>query len=243
MGMALSRYVPKNPFNLVWMASAFAIAGAAFLTAVQSLLQYGYISGDLLVMGTINTIIISAVIAYLIVDIVTTQRREREEELRSLLVTDELTQLHNRRGFYLLADQLMRLADRMMTPLDIMYVDLDRLKWINDTYGHDEGDAALVSVGVILKGLFRSSDVVARLGGDEFVVMRVGSAEPGTEKIRQRVAAAFQRHNDRNNDTYPLSVSTGFSRYDPASPGPLDQLLKEADGSMYREKKNKHASR
>jgi len=242
MSIAISRYIPKNPFHFIWLALAASIAGSALLNAFQSLLRYGYISEDLLVMGTIDAIIVSGVVSYIVIDLIIVQRREKEEELKSLLITDDLTQLHNRRGFHLLAGQLMRLADRIRTPLDIVYLDLDQLKVINDTYGHNQGDAALVSVATILKGLFRSYDIVARMGGDEFVVMRLGTAEPGTDMIQERVAAALRKHNDSHSDDPSLSLSMGFSRYEPGSPWSLDQLLKEADESMYKDKKEKRSA-
>jgi diguanylate cyclase (GGDEF)-like protein len=243
MGKALSRFIPKNPFTFIWWSLGASIAGSAFLNAVQSLLHYGFISGDLLIIGTIDAVIISVVVSYIVINLITTQQKAKEEELKALLITDELTQLHNRRGFFLLAEQLTKLADRMKKPLDIMYLDLDGLKWINDTYGHDEGDAALIAVAAILKRLFRRSDIIARMGGDEFVVMRVGTAEHGNGIIQERVTSALQKYNEVHDDDYPISVSMGFSRYDPASPASLDQLLKEADESMYRDKKDKYAVR
>ncbi len=243
MNIHIRNYIPKNPFNLVWPVLGASVIGSAFLNAVQSLFRYGSISRDLLVMGTVDAIIVSGIVGYIVIDLIVTQRKEKEDELTMLVITDELTQLHNRRGFYLLADQRVKLADRMKTPVDIMYLDLDRLKWINDTFGHEEGDSALVTVAAILKKMFRNSDVIARMGGDEFVVMPVGTSESGTRVIRERVESAFQKYNAMQRDTYTISVSIGFSRYDPASPCSLDELLKQADESMYRDKKIKYAAR
>jgi diguanylate cyclase (GGDEF)-like protein len=243
MGIHLKDFIPKNPFNLIWPVLGASILGSAFLNAVQSLVRYGSINTDLLVMGTVDAIIISGVVGYIVIDLVDTQRKERENELARLSITDELTQLHNRRGFYLLADQLVKMADRTKTPVDIMYVDLDRLKWINDTFGHEAGDNVLVSVAAILKKMFRNSDIIARMGGDEFVVMPVGASKSGITVIRERVEKAFQKHNEMHGAAYRISISMGFSRYDPASPCSLDQLLKQADESMYRDKKVKYTAR
>lgn len=243
MGIHIKDFIPKNPFNLIWPVLGASILGSAFLNAVQSLVWYGSISRDLLVMGTVDAIIVSGIVGYIVIDLVVTQRKERENELARLSITDELTQLHNRRGFYLLADQLVKMADRTKTPVDIMYVDLDRLKWINDTFGHEAGDNVLVSVAAILKKMFRNSDIIARMGGDEFVVMPVGASESGITVIRERVEKAFQKHNEMHGDAYRISISMGFSRYDPASPCSLDQLLKQADESMYKDKKIKYTAR
>ncbi|NTW66998.1 MAG: GGDEF domain-containing protein [Nitrospirae bacterium] len=242
MGIHIKDFIPKNPFKLIWPVLGASILGSAFLNAVQSLVRYGSISTDLLVMGTVDAIIISGVLGYIVIDLVDTQRKERENELARLSITDELTQLHNRRGFYLLADQLVKMADRTKTPVDIMYVDLDRLKWINDTFGHEAGDNVLVSVAAILKKMFRNSDIIARMGGDEFVVMPVGASKFGITVIRARVEKAFQKHNEMHGAAYRISISMGFSRYDPASPCSLDQLLKQADESMYRDKKIKYTA-
>jgi diguanylate cyclase (GGDEF)-like protein len=243
MSIHIKDFIPKNPFNLIWPVLGVSILGSAILNAVQSHLRYGSISRDLLVMGTVDAIVISGIVGYIVIDLVVTQRKEKEDELATLLITDELTQLHNRRGFYLLADQLVKMADREKTPVDIMYLDLDRLKWINDTYGHEEGDKVLVSVAAILKKMFRNSDIIARMGGDEFVVMPVGMSGSGTNVIRERVEKAFQKHNEKHGAAYTISVSMGFSRYDPASPCSLDELLKQADESMYKEKKIKQTAR
>lgn len=243
MGIHIKDFIPRNPFRLIWPVLGVSILGSAFLNAVQSLLRYGSVSRDLLVMGTIDAIVISGVVGYIVIDLVVTQRKEKENELAELLITDELTQLHNRRGFYLLADQLVKMADRVKTPVDIMYVDLDRLKWINDTFGHEEGDRVLVSVAAVLRKMFRNSDVIARMGGDEFVVMPVGASGYGTNVIRERMEKAFQKQNEMHGAAYTISVSMGFSRYDPASPLSLDELLKQADESMYKEKKIKQTAR
>jgi len=243
MGIYIKNFIPRNPFNLIWPVLGVSILGSAFLNAVQSLLRYGSISRDLLVMGTVDAIIVSGVVGYIVIDLIVTQRKEREGELAKLLITDELTRLHNRRGFYLLADHLVKMADRMKTPVDILYVDLDRLKWINDTFGHEEGDTVLVSVAAILKKMFRNPDIIARMGGDEFVVMPAGASESGINVIRERMEKAFQKHNEMHGAAYTISVSMGFSRYDPALPCSIDELLKQADESMYKEKKIKQTAR
>src|SRR6185369_5039973 len=100
-----------------------------------------------------------------------TDRKHAEEKLRELSVSDELTGLANRRGFMLLAEQQIKLAQRTGKGLVLVFADLDRLKWINDTLGHAEGDRAIQDTALILRNSFRTSDIVARLGGDEFVAL------------------------------------------------------------------------
>jgi len=87
-----------------------------------------------------------------------------KEELRALSLTDELTGLYNRRGLYVLGDHQLKLAVRRKKGIYMLYADLDNLKEINDSYGHQEGDKALSVIASILRSAYRESDVIARIG-------------------------------------------------------------------------------
>lgn len=95
------------------------------------------------------------------------------ERLRNLSLTDDLTGLNNRRGFTVLATGLLKFARRATHPLCMMYIDMDSLKNINNTFGHAEGDMALTHFARILTETYRDSDVIARMGGDEFAVLTI----------------------------------------------------------------------
>ena len=104
--------------------------------------------------------------------------REREEALRrnaellqTLSLIDELTQLRNRRGFFELAQQALKVAQREHYAMGVFFMDLNGLKRINDSLGHQAGDQALRDTAEVLRDTFRSSDILARIGGDEFVAM------------------------------------------------------------------------
>ena len=97
-----------------------------------------------------------------------TDRKKVEEELRAATMTDYLTGLLNRRGFFTLADQQCKLASRSKRAIALLYIDLDGFKHINDELGHEVGDQVLVETANILKRTFREADVIARIGGDEF---------------------------------------------------------------------------
>src|SRR5512138_3020326 len=99
------------------------------------------------------------------------------DRLRNRSLTDELTGLNNRRGFMILATGLLKFARRAGLPLCLLYIDLDCLKSINDTFGHGSGDTAIISFGRLLTDTFRESDILGRLGGDEFVVLIVDATE------------------------------------------------------------------
>lgn len=168
-----------------------------------------------------------------------TKLKRMEEKLHFLSVTDELTRVYNRRGFFTVGEHLLKVARRTKRGLYLLYVDLDGLKQINDTYGHHEGDMALIELATILKGNYRESDVVARIGGDEFSVIPVG-AEGDTEAlIKDRLGKAVKLHNAKRNRKYKLSVSCGVAFFDPNSPCSLDELLVQADKAMYEQKKRK----
>src|SRR5439155_4655683 len=98
------------------------------------------------------------------------RRKRAEASLQSLVITDPLTGLYNRRGFTTLANQLLKQARRSRQPFLLFTADLDDLKQINDGYGHLEGDQVINAAAAILKDTFRASDVIARIGGDEFAV-------------------------------------------------------------------------
>jgi len=167
-----------------------------------------------------------------------TKRKMMEEALRSLSLTDELTSIHNRRGFFTLADKLLKIAKRQKKGQLLLYADLDGLKEINDTWGHREGDLALMEIANILKATYRESDIVARIGGDEFAVIPVGTTPGSTGAISARLQNSIDTHNSKRKKGYKLSVSWGISYYDPNDPCSIDELLNRADKVMYEQKQN-----
>jgi diguanylate cyclase (GGDEF)-like protein/PAS domain S-box-containing protein len=166
-------------------------------------------------------------------------RKEIERRLRESSLKDELTGLHNRRGFKLLAEQLIRMALRMRWDLLLFYIDLDGLKQINDRRGHAAGDRALIEAATLLKGSFRSSDVVARLGGDEFAVLAVGGGDSSGPSMLARLGDRRRRRNARPGREYRLEMSVGVARLEWGNSGSLDSLLDAADRAMYTVKNAK----
>ncbi len=168
-----------------------------------------------------------------------TELKRMEENLRALSLTDDLTGLYNRRGFLTLADQHFKVAKRLRSKVFMLYADVDGLKAINDTFGHRQGDAALMDVAGILRETYRESDIVARIGGDEFVVMPVGNKEDKVEVIVSRLEKNLERHNKGADRGFVLSLSVGVAFFDPDRPCAVDELLAEGDRMMYREKQAK----
>ena len=161
------------------------------------------------------------------------------ERLRNLSLTDELTGLNNRRGFMILANGLLKFAQRANHPICLMYIDMDSLKMINDTFGHAQGDIALTHFAHILTQTFRDSDVIARMGGDEFAVLTIAATESSLNVIQERLQSNVDNHNLEAVRSYSLSFSMGIIRVDLNSIFTVDALLAQADQAMYAHKKKR----
>jgi diguanylate cyclase (GGDEF)-like protein len=165
---------------------------------------------------------------------------ESEAKLEEMAVTDELTGLKNRRGFFMLAEQQLKAANREKTKLWFIFIDVDGMKSVNDQYGHSEGDKALAAAANILRNTFRESDVIARIGGDEFVVMITGADESKDCVIMDRLQKNLDLHNAAAKDHYRLSLSAGIVYSDPGEKScSIEALLKKADALMYEIKRGK----
>lgn len=165
-------------------------------------------------------------------------RQQAEAAVRRLSLTDELTGLYNRRGFFTMAQKAMKLARRIETHGCIFFIDLDGLKQINDTLGHVAGDAMIIDAAGVLKQTFRSSDIVARLGGDEFVVFAAG-CKGGNGEMLKRLLNNVEQFNATQQRDYQLSISVGIEPYPRENKLSLQQLLVRADQAMYATKKAK----
>ena len=157
----------------------------------------------------------------------------------NLSYLDELTGLHNRRGFLRLARAQLDAAAMARRPMLLIFVDLDGLKYINDRLGHAAGDRALADTSTVLKSTFRERDVVARLGGDEFVVLVTDSSAVREADLLARLAGRLEALNARPGREFQLAFSTGVAAFDPAAPEPLEDLLSEADSRMYLDKRRR----
>jgi diguanylate cyclase (GGDEF)-like protein len=163
---------------------------------------------------------------------------QMEVKIHDLSLRDALTDLYNIRGFQLLAEQALRMARRAHVPFSVLYIDLDDLKGVNDTYGHQAGSSLLVETGKILKSSFREADVVGRIGGDEFVVAGQFT-ESGISLAAKRIEEGAARRNAESASPYALSLSIGSVTIDPGPQQKLEELLAIADRAMYVEKRRK----
>jgi len=168
-----------------------------------------------------------------------TERKRMEAELLVMSITDPLTGLYNRRGFITLAEQQLKLSKRSKKAMLLFFCDLDDLKSINDTLGHEEGDQAIIETAAIFKESFRDSDIIARIGGDEFALLAIGTDGINPEYLTGRLMKNINIHNARENRRYKISVSIGLSSFNPDQPCSIDELMARADRLMYKQKKLK----
>lgn len=160
--------------------------------------------------------------------------RKRESALEDVALHDELTGVHNRRGWYALADHELRRARRQGSSRVLLFVDLDGLKQVNDQLGHREGDRAISAAAGVLLAASRDADLVGRLGGDEFVLLL---GEDGRADVaRQRVLDALAAHNACSVDGFELRLSLGAEVWFPTSGTSLADLVRRADAGMYADK-------
>jgi diguanylate cyclase (GGDEF)-like protein len=161
-----------------------------------------------------------------------------DRELRYLALTDDLTCLYNRRGFFAAATQQLKLASRRVQGLSLFFCDVDNLKGINDSYDHREGDLALIRAADALEQTFRGSDILARLGGDEFAVLALEASSENHRGILRRLERSLKKSNGEES-LYGLSLTVGVACFDPKNPVPLGELMARADQDLYERKRNK----
>ena len=146
---------------------------------------------------------------------------------------DELTKISNRRGFHNIGRHMLSLCRRVQTPAELVFFDLDGLKEVNDTHGHEAGDEILKKFATLLTKCFRSADVVARLGGDEFVVLMAGTDIDSDPALSRLSDMCEQARPDLKSD---ISWSSGRVAFAPKRHPTVESLLAEADSKMYAEK-------
>jgi diguanylate cyclase (GGDEF)-like protein len=168
-----------------------------------------------------------------------TEQRLQQDQLRAMSMSDELTGLNNRRGFLLLAEQHARVAQRQGEPFAIVFADLNGLKTINDTLGHEAGDRSIRAAADVLRETFRDSDVISRLGGDEFVALLVNTDSAMRDTIAGRLRQGLAARNVHEAPALQLSLSVGISFFEPGAPLPVADLMIEADRLMYADKRGR----
>jgi diguanylate cyclase (GGDEF)-like protein len=179
-----------------------------------------------------------AVCGLLLVLVLGSRTNALENTIRELPLRDELTNLYNRRGFYVLAEQALRLARRAGESFFVLFIDVDGLKKTNDELGHDIGSELLRSVAGLIDHTFRETDVIGRIGGDEFAIAGRVDAHSVDDPVRRLQEAAL-RENSMPGRPYSLNFSVGYALSDARQFDSLEELLQKADEIMYEAKRAK----
>ena len=166
-----------------------------------------------------------------------TERKKAEEQLKYMSLRDPLTGLYNRAYF---EEGMKHLESYRFAQVGIIICDVDGLKLINDTLGHNAGDSILMAAANIIKECFREGDVIARVGGDEFAVLLLNTKRDVIETSCHRMRHAISKYNVSHLEL-PLSLSIGFA-VNGGKSIPMNSLYKEADYAMYKEKQNRSQS-
>jgi diguanylate cyclase (GGDEF)-like protein len=230
-GMATVRRIQASAGS----ASVVVMTGAGDEELGVSAMQEG--AQDYLVKGQVDGRMLRRALRYAI------ERNQMRQQLENLSLNDDLTGLNNRRGFLALAEQQVKVAKRNQTGFLLLFLDLDGLKYVNDTFGHAEGNRAIVEAASVLRDCFRQSDILARLGGDEFVAMALGSTDTSEAAVRDRLATALAAVNARPDRAYPLGFSVGILSCPPDDDTCMEALLERADALMYEDKRRRRAER
>jgi diguanylate cyclase (GGDEF)-like protein len=167
------------------------------------------------------------------------RHKKAEESLKELSFYDDLTGVYNRRGFNSLMQQHIEIAKRTGKSLIILMADVDELKHINDSYGHFEGDRALIYAARALRDTFRTSDIIARWGGDEFIVLMINADFDSIGQIGRRITERIDEYNHLNLYNYSLSISWGAMKFDPNGDMSIEEVTIQADQKMYQQKMKK----
>ncbi|MGC9367140.1 MAG: sensor domain-containing diguanylate cyclase [bacterium] len=171
------------------------------------------------------------------------EREIMERKLRYYATTDTMTGVFNRMTGLVFLENQVNIAKRNNTHIVVCFVDIDDLKFINDTYGHKEGDRLIIRVGEILKSVIRESDTICRMGGDEFLIIFPDCQIEQAVKIWERVEIQIKQYNKHTESKYPISFSHGFAEYNPDKNISVQDLIANSDKEMYKMKNiDKHTA-
>ena len=169
-------------------------------------------------------------------------RKVSEARQKIAAMTDELTGIANRRAAFEYLEQLTDKAKSENTDLTVCFLDINELKYVNDTYGHNEGDDLIKTVTEIILSKIRSNDIFCRLGGDEFIIIYTQAALDQASESCNRIKNDICQYNEMSTKSYKVSISMGLAEYDKTNGESIDDLIHRADDAMYEEKTIYHAN-
>src|SRR5260370_541876 len=195
---------------------------------------FGKGAEDYRIKGRVAAALLERAIRYAI------ERHRLLADVGSTALFDELTGLYNRRGLLTVAGPLFKMVGRLKKHMVLLFLDLDNLKAVNDTWGHKAGDLALMETADLLRQSFRESDMAARVGGDEFAVVAMGVSAESGELLVARLQEWVRVQNALGRHDWQLSLSVGLAYSDPDPPSSLEALLALAHALMYHQKPATH---
>ncbi len=162
---------------------------------------------------------------------------EEQDKFKEYATLDTLTGLMTRREGVAFLEKQLEFARFNGVKVVLCFIDINGLKDVNDTYGHDAGDDLISSISRIVKKNARGNDTIFRYGGDEFILVIDNIDKKTAEFVWRRIEYNFEEHNNKSGKEYKLSASHGFAEYDPHINQSIDELIKIADSEMYKNKK------
>lgn len=169
-----------------------------------------------------------------------TLAKEETKNAKLISVTDELTGLMNRRGLLQFGKEEIEKCIKAKKDGLVLFGDIDGLKKINDTYGHDAGDRAIKAEAELLKSVFCHKEIVGRLGGDEFAVIAPRMTQAKYKSVRQELDKLCEFYNNTSKECFKLSISIGYAQFNEKN-SDIKNILSHADEELYKEKQIKHS--
>ena len=165
-----------------------------------------------------------------------TEKKKLQEQLNFYATKDSLTGFYNRRYGLILTEQSLKIAKRKNEYITLCFVDIDNLKYANDKFGHGMGDELIKTVAEGIISIVRDSDIATRLGGDEFLITFLNANTSIAKSVMSRVEYKIYTLAKKRDFPFEVSISKGFSEYNPNNDINLDKLIEIADSNMYDEK-------
>jgi diguanylate cyclase (GGDEF)-like protein len=158
-------------------------------------------------------------------------------ELKEMSITDALTKVYNRRHFTERLRHEIKRVDRYGPTVSLLMIDIDLFKKVNDTWGHQAGDAVLSGVAGLIKSRLRETDLIARYGGEEFCLLATGTDRAGAQVLAERVRTLVQNAVfEHGGQAIAVTVSIGVSTWEPSLRDDQEELVRRADAALYRAK-------
>ncbi len=204
---------------------------------INQLLPFNQRHPTLVRIGVVVLAFLGFLLIYLLIRLRFHQQVRKTLEVEARI--DPLTQLLNRSAGMKAFAAMVKGCNHDRITMTLCYVDINKLKYVNDTFGHTEGDRYIQLVASTIKGCVRDVDVLTRIGGDEFLLFLYDHGLKGAGKIIQRIRRKITHNGDSGKYPYPVGASFGMAVYDPSDPCSMDELLERADADMYRNKERR----